>query len=318
MKIILISHNMFGVNCLDEILNNGGNVTAVWTIDKSLSTNISDYAEFEDITQKCRVPLYESKKIDDTAIAKIQELNPDIIFVFGWSQLLPNELLNIPPKGCIGMHPTLLPRGRGRAAIPWALIKGLDKTGLTMFYLSEGADTGDIIGQKEIAIEFEDNAESLYNKVISAGRNLISEHLPKFENDTAPRIKQDDKKATLWPKRRPDDGLIDWNKSPIEIYNWIRGLSHPYPGAFSYYKNKKIYIYSAKYVDNLSNVESGTIIEVSEQGLLVSAWEYAILINKIQPEDDKILTAIDFANKYNVEIGDKFQNRFKQIVEDSK
>jgi len=318
MKIIFISHNLFGINCLDEIFNNGGNVIAVWTIDKSLSANISDYAEFEDITQKHCVPLHKSKKIDDTAIAKIQELNPDIIFVFGWSQLLPNELIKIPPKGCIGMHPTLLPRGRGRAAIPWALIKGLDKTGLTIFYLSEGADTGDIIGQKEIAIEFEDNAESLYAKVISAGRNLILEYLSKLENGTAPRIKQDDKKATLWPKRMPDDGLIDWNKSLIEIYNLIRGLSHPYPGAFSYYKNKKIYIYSAKYVENLSNVEPGTIIEVSEQGLLVSAWEYAILINEIQPEDDKILTAIDFANKYNLEIGDMFQNRFKLIVEDSK
>jgi len=318
MKIIFISHNLFGINCLDEILNNGGNVIAVWTIDKSLSNNISDYASFEDITNKYCVPLYKSKKIDDAAIAKIRELNPDMIFVFGWSQLLPNELLNIPPKGCIGMHPTLLPRGRGRAAIPWALIKGLDKTGLTLFYLSEGADTGDIIGQKEIAIEFEDCAESLYNKVISAGRNLISEYLPKLESDATPRIKQDEKSATLWPKRIPDDGLIDWNKSPIEIYNWIRGLSHPYPGAFSYYKNKKICIYSAKYVDKLSNVEPGTIMEISEQGLMVSAWEYAILINKIQPEDDNILTAIDFANKYNVKTGDKFQNRFKLIIEDSK
>jgi len=318
MKIIFISHNQFGINCLDEILNNGGNVIAVWTIDKSLSNNISDYALFEDITNKYCVPLYESKKIDDATIAKIHELNPDIIFVFGWSQLLPNELLNIPHKGCIGMHPTLLPRGRGRAAIPWALIKGLDKTGLTMFYLSEGADTGDIIGQKEIAVEFEDCAESLYNKVISAGRCLISEYLPKLENDTAPRIKQDEKNATLWPKRIPDDGLIDWNKFPLEIYNWIRGLSHPYPGAFSYYNNKKIYIYSAKYVDKLSNVEPGTIMEVSEQGLLVSAWEYAILINEIQPEGEKILAAVNFANKYNVKTGDKFQTRFKLIVEDSK
>ena len=296
MKILYISHNLFGLNCLHEILDNGGDVIAIWTIDQSLSSNISDYVEFDDVAKEYHIPLHKCRKIDEAAIAQIKELNPDIIFVFGWSQLLPNELLDLPAKGCIGMHPTLLPKGRGRAAIPWALIKGHTKTGLTMFYLSEGADTGDIIGQKEIIIDFEDNARTLYSKVILAGGVLISEYLPQLENDSAPRIKQDDQDATIWPKRIPEDGLIDWTKSSLEIYNWIRGLAPPYPGAFTYYLNEKVHIYSAKCVDRISNVEPGTIIEVSEEGLLISAWESAILITS-------------FGSMDKIQVGEKFQKK---------
>jgi len=312
VRIVFISHNLFGINCLDEILKKGGDVVAVWTIDDSASRNISDYATFDDITKTNNIPLYKIKKIDETAINEIQKQKPDIIFVFGWSQLLSNTLLKLPPKGCIGMHPTLLPRGRGRAAIPWALIKGLDKTGLTLFYLGEGADTGDIIGQKEIILDFTDDATSLYEKVILAGRDLISEFLPKLNRDTAPRIKQNENDATFWPKRIPDDGLIDWNKSSMELYNWIRGLTHPYPGAFTFYKNKRIYIFSAKYVDIKSNVEPATILSVSEGGLLISTWEHAILVDDLQMENGNIMSALDFVRENNMKIGEKFQNKLEK------
>jgi len=315
VRIIFVSHNIFGINCLDEIIHRKGNVIAIFTVDDSSSMKISDYTSFERIAEENNILLYKIKKLSESDLLQIRNLKPDIIFVIGWSQLIPNELLNVPDKGCIGMHPTLLPRGRGRAPINWALIKGMEKTGLTMFYLSEGADTGDIIGQEEIQIALEDDAASLYEKVIVSGRHLISEFLPKLENEKAPRIKQDGKLATVWPKRNPDDGLIDWNKSPMEIYNWIRGLTHPYPGAFTFLRNKKVFILSSKYINKKVCAEPGTIIKISEDGLVVSAWEKGLLLTKIQPENKEIMSAMEFAEVYNIKVGDRFQNRFRILLE---
>ncbi len=138
----------------------------------------------------------------------------------------------MPTNGCIGMHPTLLPVGRGRAAIPWAIIKGLDKTGVTMFKLDECVDTGEIIGQGVIDINENTTAKDLYKKVDEMHVEIISKYWDDIVNDRVILIKQDDSKATEWPCRKPEDGELISSMTMEQADKLVRAVTHPYPGTF--------------------------------------------------------------------------------------
>jgi len=177
----------------------------------------------------------------------INKYNLDWLFIIGWSQIVSNQVLNSPKSGCIGMHPTLLPVGRGRAAIPWAIIKGLDKTGVTMFVMDEGVDTGDILGQIEIPIKSDTTATDLYNKVTDAHIDLISEIFPLLKSDNYSIHVQDESQATYWEGRTPADGQLDSSMTINEADALIRGTTHPYPGAYYIKDKEKFIIWKAEF-----------------------------------------------------------------------
>jgi methionyl-tRNA formyltransferase len=175
----------------------------------------------------------------------LREYDPDIVLVMAWQELLDTEALDIPAVGCVGRHLALLPKRRGRAPVAWALIHGLNETGVTLFWLDEGVDDGDIITQQRIEISWTDEAHDLHAKMTTATVKALNTLFPKFESGNYPRTPQDDSKATYTHPRRPDMGLIDWTKSATHLYNFIRGQTHPYPGAFTYHKMDKITVWHA-------------------------------------------------------------------------
>jgi methionyl-tRNA formyltransferase len=168
-------------------------------------------------------------------IETLRDLQIDWLFIIGWSQIARKELLETPTNGCIGMHPTLLPIGRGRASIPWAILKGLDQTGVTLFKLDEGVDTGDIIGQGVIPLTPKTTATELYEQVNQMHIKLIGQYWDSIVNNTVHLQKQDESKATEWPGRKPEDGEILPSMTMEEADRLVRAVTHPYPGAF--YKN---------------------------------------------------------------------------------
>jgi methionyl-tRNA formyltransferase len=168
------------------------------------------------------------------------------LLVIGWTQLLCPHLLQIPRVACLGFHASLLPKYRGRAPINWALINGEDETGNTLMVLSPEADEGEIVGQRVISISDEDDCASLYEKVSSTEVEMLSEVLQQARQGGVPRRKQNSADATVMPRRRPEDGLIEWNRTSRKVYDWIRALTKPYPGAFTFARARKIMIWKAR------------------------------------------------------------------------
>jgi len=256
IKIAFVTCVQIGLSCIEEIYNIGGKLDLLITLKDHKAKDKSGRIFLDKISIKHNVPLLKINSVNDKeVIDALVKFDIDWLFIIGWSQIAKKELLSTPKKGCIGMHPTLLPTGRGRAAIPWAIIKGLDKTGVTMFKLNEGVDTGDIIAQGEIKLDCEITATELYEKVNAMHTQLISDKWVDIISDNIQPIKQNNLLATEWPGRKPEDGKINEEMTMSEAYTLVRATTHPYPGAFFMRNNSKVIIWNASMNKNKGDIK---------------------------------------------------------------
>lgn len=247
MKIAFTTCVKLGESCIKKILEMGGNLDLLITLKDEKARNKSGRIYLDNIAEENHIPLFKINNINDPEVAElIKEKEIDWLFIIGWSQIARSEVLNAPKKGCLGMHPTLLPKGRGRASVPWAILKGLDRTGVTMFRLDEGVDTGDIIGQIEIPIHDRMTATELYEEVNRTHIRLIERYWDDIVNNHIALRKQDEEAATIWEGRKPEDGEITRDMTMGEADRLVRAVTHPYPGAFYYKEGKKITVWSAE------------------------------------------------------------------------
>ncbi|MEX0764793.1 MAG: methionyl-tRNA formyltransferase [Nitrosopumilaceae archaeon] len=288
MKIVFISGVRFGLDLLRFILDNKWKVSAVFSYADSKKKNYSDYASFDEITRKYKIKHVKVQNINDKEnVKELKSINPDLILVMGWSQILKREILTIPRIGIIGSHPTMLPKYRGRAPIPWSIIKGLKESALTFFYMKEGTDDGDILDQRKFKISSNDDATSLYEKITNLGKIMLLKNLQLLQNGKENRVAQDESKfLEYWPKRTPEDGKIDWLKPGQEIHALIRATTHPYPGAFSFFNALKLKIWKAKYVDETS-LGAGKIGEINDEGVKVGTGKGNILLQRVSLDGDE-------------------------------
>ena len=231
------------------------------------------------LAQSNNIPYRYVRDINEgMTIGWIEELRPDIIFCFGWSNLLKKEILNVSWMGVIGFHPTLLPMNRGRHPLIWAKVLGLKKSGTTFFFMDEGADTGDILDQKEFEILPGDTAADLYQKMITNAETQIENFYPKLINGDYSRTKQKTYKGNIWRKRVEMDGLIDFRMDTESICNLIRGLSKPYIGAHLVYNGGEIKVWEAKSVEvNKNHLEPGKVLESSTDEILIKTKDGAVI-----------------------------------------
>jgi methionyl-tRNA formyltransferase len=222
-----------GQSCLVELADLGADLVYLGTIRDDIAPNKSGRIYLDDFASTHNIPLHKFRNMNDPdAVEGLRAADLDWLYVIGWSQLAKQEVLSIPRRGVLGIHPTLLPVGRGRASIPWAIIKGLKETGVTMFKLDEGMDTGPILGQVVIPIEDEETSTTLYEKVVASHRTLIRRTYPRIADGTIEPVPQDESRATVWPGRKPSDGLLDVRSmDSAEVDRHVRALTHPYPGA---------------------------------------------------------------------------------------
>ncbi len=248
MKLAFCTCVKLGKSCIEKVYEIGGKFDLLITLEDHLSTKKSGRIFLDDIAQKNDTPLLKINHINDEAsINSLIDYEIDWLFLIGWSQIASSNVLNSCKKGVIGAHPTLLPRGRGRAAIPWTIIKGLNKTGVTFFNMDEGVDTGNILGQKEIPVLKNETATTLYEKVNNSHINLIEEVWRKIDNNSLTEIVQDNQKSTYWKGRKPSDGEIFPNKMTTkEIDRLVRATTKPYPGAFVLKNKSKLIIWEGK------------------------------------------------------------------------
>lgn len=264
-KIAFATCVQLGLSCIEEIYRIGGNLDLLISLKDEKSTNKSGRIYLEEISTKHNAPLLKINNINDQEVLNaLKEHQIDWLFIIGWSQIAKKDLLKAPTYGCIGMHPTLLPIGRGRAAIPWSIIKGLNETGVTMFRLDEGVDTGDIIGQGIISLDKKTTATELYKKVDSMHIILIAKYWDDIINNNITLKKQNEVNATEWPGRKPEDGEILSSMTMDEADKLVRAVTHPYPGAFYKFGNKTYRIWSAKTRENngLVKLSDGYLVPV--------------------------------------------------------
>ena len=286
MRLVWVSFDMMGRDCLAAAAEAGAEVVGVVTLPGPIDPNRSGQCSFGEIAAELGARLIETVDVNspDTTAA-IREVDPDLIFVVGWSQLVLDEFIGLPRHGVFGMHPTLLPRHRGRAAIPWAILSGLARTGVTLFEIVDStADSGAIVGQVEVEIAPDETATSLFARLADAHVQLVRELVPQLLSRSAPRSRQDPSRASSWPKRVPADGIIDWETRAPYLYDWVRAQTRPYPGAFTYFGDDKVIVWEARPVELAAEAPAGTIVDVSADGPVVACGEGGLVLEEIQTE----------------------------------
>ena len=232
---------------MDAIIDAGGHLALAVTLPDDKAVNKSGRVYLDQFCCQHKVPLLKSFHVNDPEVVDaIKQAEIDWLFIVGWSQIAGPKVLAAPRLGAFGMHPTLLPEGRGRAAIPWTILKDIRKTGVTLFKMDEGVDTGPIAMQVEIPIESITDAKDLYKEINFAHTRLIHEVIPKILCGELTLRYQDNSKATVWPGRKPEDGEIDLAGSVLDAHRLIRAVTHPYPGAFFYQDGVKIVVWFAR------------------------------------------------------------------------
>jgi methionyl-tRNA formyltransferase len=239
-------------------------------------------------------------------ISLLRKINPDVIVVAAYGQILPEEILTLPVFGCINIHASLLPAYRGAAPINWAIIRGEQETGDTIMRMDAGMDTGAILMQESVPIGPHDTAGSLTEKLSALGAKLITRALPLIASGTLVPIPQDGSKATLAPLLKKEDGRIEWTFSATDIHNRIRGLS-PWPGAFSALDRKMVKIIASEAV--IGSGEPGMLYEKDRTTLEVGCGSGMLRIVSLQPEGKKVMSAAEFLRGHRGIVGKKFDIR---------
>ncbi|MBP3961114.1 methionyl-tRNA formyltransferase [Paenibacillus lignilyticus] len=239
-------------------------------------------------------------------VQQIAELQPDLIVTAAYGQILPKAVLEVPRLGCINVHGSLLPRYRGGAPIQRSIINGERVTGVTIMYMAEGLDTGDMISVVEVPIADDDTSGTLFEKLTAAGAKLLAETLPAIEAGTANRIVQNHDEATYAPNLSREDERIDWSREAGQIYNQVRGLS-PMAGGFTMWNGEPFKVWGCRAVDRSHAAAApGTVTNLSDEGILVQTGKGSLLLTNIQPAGKKAMDAVEWLKGARLEAGTVF------------
>ncbi|WP_271852890.1 methionyl-tRNA formyltransferase [Planococcus maritimus] len=253
------------------------------------------------------LPIYQPEKLKDPEQAqKILDLEPDLIVTAAFGQILPTAILEAPTLGAINVHASLLPEYRGGAPIHQAIIDGKKETGVTIMYMVDRLDAGDIISQTTVPIEDTDHTGSVFEKLSTAGMDLLKETLPSIIDGTNPRIPQDEERVTFARNISREQERIDWDKSAHEIYNQVRGL-HPWPVAFTTFDGANIKVWWSEISDSQKGGAPGVIVELAKDAIIVQTGDGTLAIKELQPAGKKRMTAEDYLRGPKLQVGDRFE-----------
>lgn len=297
----------FAVPSLDMLFREGHEVAAVVTQPdkpkgrgkKTCFPPVKEYAIKNNIEvlQPCKVKTPEFVNV-------IRDMNPDLLVTAAYGRILPQDVLDIPPYGCINVHGSLLPKYRGAAPVHWAIINGEKTTGITTMYTDAGMDTGDMLLKAEIEIDEDMTAGCLYDRLAELGAQVLKETLEKLEGGTLQRTPQPNDQATYASVMDKAVGCIDWSKSAREVHNLVRG-TNPWPGAFTYYKCQKMKLWMTAILDEGSHeFRPGTICKVSKDGLSVACGSGMILIKEVQFDSCRRMCIEDYICGHRMDEGE--------------
>lgn len=313
VRIGFIGCHEISWHCLKKILELSNqfhdDVVIVFNLDPVKGEKHSAYVDFDTLQKKFNLNLnYVSDISNEKNVQKLENAKLDILFIIGWHRIVPQSVLDV-AKIRLGIHSSLLPKDRGPSPINWQLIRGDKVGGVTLFHLTSGVDEGSIVDMQNYRIDENDDVRTVYAKAISNSLSLLEKNWPEIHNCSPKAIPQDEQEATINERRRPSDGLIDWTKSSKECYNWIRALTIPYPGAFSFWKNQKVIVWSSR-ISDVKQTKPGQIMDCSEK-IIVSTKNGCLELLLLQVENEPICNAKVFSQSYHIQTNDFFSDSTK-------
>jgi len=309
MRLIFMGTPAFAVPSLTRLLQAGHEVALVVTQPdrpagrgKALRTPAVKQA-----AEAAGLSAIQPVKIRDAdVISRLRRVRPEVLVVVAFGQLLPRTILDIPTKGCLNVHASLLPKYRGAAPIPWALIRGETVTGVTIMEIVEEMDAGPILLQRKIPIAAEDTAGTLEDRLAPLGAEALIETLRAVEHGEVTRIPQNEAEATYAPRLPPDIGRLEWSRSAGDLWNLVRGLA-PQPGAYTFYGGRLVRVLGAQPLRGDHSTRVGTIVGVRKgMGVEVATGQGTLLLTQLQPEGRRVMTAEEFCRGYRAEVGSGF------------
>lgn len=277
MRVVFFGNHDVGIATLDTLVQNAEVVGVVaHPLDPEDGVR---YSSLFDFALKINLNVIRGKGKDTSVISFVKELAPDLIWVTDYRYILPSCLFSLAKFGAINLHPSLLPKYRGRASVNWAILRGENEIGLTAHFIDEGVDTGDIISQISIKINSHQDVGYALTELTTKYRHITNDVLAFFASGVVPRRAQDNSKASLFPARKPEDGHINWSDSAENIMNLVRAVAHPYPGAFCESQYGRIFIWKACLTDatTTSAFQPGSVIDLSDKNHLLIQCGYGIL-----------------------------------------
>lgn len=306
MSVVVMAYQDLGWVCLDELLRLGAEVAAVVTHRDDPGEEIW----FRSVAARARdagIPVFTPDDVNAPAVVgEIASLAPEWIFSFYFRQVLRRPLLALPSRGALNLHGSLLPRYRGRCPVNWVLVHGETETGVTLHYMEPAPDTGDVVAQRRVPITDEDTALTLNRKLGDAARDLLRDAFPALLAGTAPRVPQDHAHATTFGGRRPADGRLDWRRPARELFDLVRAVTHPYPGAFTAAAGTTLFVWKAAPVDEPRNADPGRVAAITPSGVVVGTGGGGLLLQQVQLAGSAEERAADFADRHGLRVGDRF------------
>lgn len=311
-RVIFIGAVHEAVPALGVLLAGSSQVTEVITLPPERAASTAGFVDLEPLAARSGVPVRRCANVNSAeSVDHIRDLRPDLIVVTGWTRLLSPELLRVPRRGCVGFHASLLPRNRGRAPVNWAILRGETMTGNTMMYLSADADAGDIIDQHPVRIGPGDTCATVYARVGEAGAAMLRRHLAALLDGRAPRRPQEDghRGNAMLPKRTPAMGITDWNRPARAVHDWIRALTQPYPGAFTFLGERKVMLWASAVPPRSPggpSAEAGQILGLEPEGVRVRTADGGLLITAMSDTGGEPEPAAGWARRAGLSAGDQF------------
>ena len=299
-----MAYQDIGWVAVDELLSLGAEIAAVVTHRDDPGENVW----FRSVAERARqagLPVLMPASVNDPeVIATIARLAPDVIFSFYFRELLSAEVLALARQAALNLHGSLLPRYRGRCPVNWVLVHGERETGVTLHHMEARPDRGDIVAQRAVPIADDDTALSLNRKLGEAARLLLRETYPLLAAGRAPRIPQDHARASYFGGRRPEDGRLQWRQSAQQLYNLVRAVTHPYPGAFTTFRGRSLFVWWARPLDDRQEGFPGEVLEVRKgSGVVVASGSGALLLERVALEGDRERRADELAGQVGITAG---------------
>ena len=312
MKAVFMGTPDFAVPTLQKMIDMGIEVTAVVTQpDKAKGRGKKViYSPVKECALAHDLPVYQPVRIrkEPEFIQTLRDMQPDVIVVVAFGQILPKEILDIPRLGCVNVHASLLPKFRGAAPIQWSIIDGEEVTGVTTMLMDAGLDTGDMLLKTEIPMDPKETGGSLHDKLAAVGGELLEKTLIGLEAGTIVPEKQDDSQAGEYARMLDKElGHIDFNQPAVVIERLIRGLN-PWPSAYTYIDGKTLKIWEAEVLDRNYGCEYGEVAEVTRNCLIIQTGVGALSVKSVQLQGKKRMHIAAFLNGYTIEKGTRFDN----------
>ena len=312
MKAVFMGTPEFAVPTLQKMIDMGIEITAVVTQpDKAKGRGKKViYSPVKECALAHDLPVYQPVRIrkEPEFIQTLRDMQPDVIVVVAFGQILPKEILDIPRLGCVNVHASLLPKFRGAAPIQWSIIDGEEVTGVTTMLMDVGLDTGDMLLKTEIPVDPKETGGSLHDKLAAVGGELLEKTLIGLEAGTIVPEKQDDSQAGEYARMLDKElGHIDFNQPAVVIERLIRGLN-PWPSAYTYIDGKTLKIWEAEVLDRNYGCEYGEVAEVTRNCLIIQTGVGALSVKSVQLQGKKRMDIAAFLNGYTIEKGTRFDN----------